>query len=49
MENKKVNLSEFAPVGKKQCESKCDRQVVMTEKGPVVACLACKRIVIDRR
>lgn len=46
---KKVNLSEFAPVGTKDCEGKCDRTVVMTKDGPVIACNACKRIVMDNR
>ncbi len=46
---KKVDLSEFAPVGTKDCESKCDRTVIMTKEGPVIACNACKRIVMDNR
>lgn len=43
------DISDFAPVGKKHCEGKCDRKVIMTKEGPVVACNACKRIVIDNR
>lgn len=46
---KEIDLSEFSPVGEKGCEAKCDRQVIMTKEGPVVACNACKRIVIDNR
>lgn len=45
----KPDISEFAPVGTKECEGKCDRTVIMTKDGPVVACNACKRIVMDNR
>lgn len=43
------DISKFAPVGTKYCESKCDRVVVVTKEGPVIACNYCKRIVIDNR
>lgn len=46
---KQPDLSEFAPVNTKDCESQCDRAVVMTKEGPVVVCNFCKRIVIDNR
>lgn len=42
-------LDDFAPVGTKDCEMKCDRDVIMTKDGPVVVCKACKRIVMDNR
>jgi hypothetical protein len=45
----KPNLSEFAPVGTKDCEGKCERSVVMTKNGPVITCSSCKRIVMDNR
>lgn len=40
---------DFAPVGTKECEMKCDRDVIMTKQGPVIVCHACKRIVMDNR
>lgn len=40
---------DFAPVGSKDCEMKCNRAVIMTKKGPVVVCHACNRIVMDNR
>lgn len=51
MENigKKKRLGDYAPAGTKECEMKCDRETVMTPKGPVVVCHGCKRIVIDNR
>ena len=49
MNNKIKSLREFAPVGTKECESNCAREIAMTPKGPVVICTACKRIVIDNR
>lgn len=51
MKNKKdiEDINSFAPVGTKECENKCSRRVIMTKKGPVIACDACKRIVIDNR
>lgn len=46
---KKRSLRDFAPVGKKECESNCDREVAMTPDGPIVVCKSCMRIVIDNR
>jgi hypothetical protein len=43
------NLEEFAPVGTKDCEMKCDRDVLMTKEGPVIVCKGCMRIVMDNR
>jgi len=40
---------DFAPVGQKECEMKCERDVIMTKMGPVVVCHGCKRIVMDNR
>jgi hypothetical protein len=39
----------FEPMGKKDCEMKCDREVRMTKEGPVVVCHGCKRVVMDNR
>ena len=47
--NTKLRPKDYAPVGTKQCESKCEREVVMTPKGPLVICNGCKRVVIDNR
>jgi len=46
---RRINLKEFAPVGEKDCEMKCERDVVVTPKGPVVVCYGCNRIVMDNR
>ena len=46
---KEEDLSKFAPIGTKDCENKCARRVIMTKNGPVIACDACKRIVMDNR
>ena len=48
-EKPKPELSEYAPVGTAFCQGKCEREVIMTKNGPVVACNACKRIVMDNR
>ncbi len=40
---------DFAPVGTKECEMKCDRGVIMTPQGPVIVCKGCQRIVMDNR
>jgi len=42
-------LIDYTPVGKKDCESICDREVVVTKDGPVVVCNGCMRIVMDNR
>ena len=46
---KKEPLKDFAPVGKKDCEGVCDREVVMTKDGPVIICHGCMRIVMNNR
>lgn len=46
---RKNPLDEYVPVGEKDCENKCDRDVLMTKNGPVVVCHACKRVVMDNR
>jgi hypothetical protein len=40
---------DFAPVGTKDCEMKCERRVIMMSNGSVVVCEGCKRIVMDNR
>ena len=45
----KEKLSEYTPVGKAFCEGKCDRKPIITEKGMVLVCDGCKRVVIDNR
>lgn len=42
-------LKDFIPIGKKDCQGVCDREVVMTKEGPVIVCHGCKRIVMDNR
>lgn len=42
-------LSDYTPVGKKDCESICDREVVVTKDEPVIICNGCMRIVMDNR
>lgn len=46
---KEKQLSEYTPVGKAFCEGRCDRKPIMTEKGMVLVCDGCKRVVIDNR
>jgi hypothetical protein len=40
---------DFAPVGTKDCQMKCNRDIIMTKEGPVIVCHGCKRIVMDNR
>lgn len=51
MKNRKLRKIEddFAPVGEKDCQMKCERRIIMTQNGPVIVCLGCKRIVMDNR
>lgn len=49
IKNQQKSISDFAPVGTKDCEMKCAREVVMTKDGPVIICNGCKRIVMDNR
>ena len=49
MKPKKIKLEQFAPQGTKNCEAKCNREIVVTKQGPVIVCFGCNRIVIDNR
>ena len=53
MKDKKINkvsgLGDFTPVGVKDCEMKCDRDIIMTKDGSVIICKGCMRIVMDNR
>ena len=40
---------DYAPVGTKDCQGICDREVVITDGGPVVICHSCMRVVMDKR
>jgi hypothetical protein len=42
-------LQNLSPVGTKDCEGICDRDVIMTKTGPIVICKGCMRIVMDNR
>jgi hypothetical protein len=42
-------VSDFSPFGEKECEGKCDRIIIKTKEGPVIACKGCSRIVMDSR
>jgi hypothetical protein len=43
------NLGNFAKQDEKECQMKCQRDIIMTSKGPVIICNGCNRIVIDNR
>jgi hypothetical protein len=40
-----INIKDYAPKGTKDCEFACNKAVIMTDKGPVVVCHFCKRII----
>ena len=40
---------DYAPVGTKDCQGICNREVVITDEGPVVICHGCMRVVMDKR
>lgn len=42
-------LKDFIPVGKKDCQGVCDREIIMTKEGPVIVCHGCNRVVMDNR
>jgi hypothetical protein len=42
-------LKGLAPVGTKDCEGRCQREVIRTEDGTVIICKGCDRIVMDNR
>ena len=45
---KKVKLTDYAPVGAKYCEMKCDRKVIKSSDGhSIIICDGCKRIIME--
>jgi hypothetical protein len=42
-----MKIDRFAKLGEKECQMKCDREVLMTKNGPVVVCNGCERIVME--
>jgi len=42
-------FKDFSPVGTKDCQGVCDRQVVMTKESTVIVCNGCMRIIMDNR
>jgi hypothetical protein len=42
-------IKQYAPVGKKDCQGMCDREVLITKSGPIIICHGCERIVMDNR
>jgi hypothetical protein len=49
IKDRKDPLEDFIPIGKKDCQGMCDREVIMTKDGPVIVCHGCNRIVMDNR
>jgi hypothetical protein len=47
--NKNKSVRNYAPQGTKDCESNCEREVIMTPKGPVIVCHFCERVVREIR
>jgi hypothetical protein len=47
--NKNKSVREYAPQGTKDCESNCEREVIMTPKGPIIVCHFCERVVREIR
>jgi len=43
------DISKYTPVGEKDCQGVCDREVLITNSGPIVICNGCKRVVMDNR
>jgi hypothetical protein len=41
----KKPLKDYAQQGTKDCESNCEREVILTPKGPVIVCHFCERVV----
>jgi hypothetical protein len=44
-----MNIEKFAPLGTKDCESKCDRKVHVDGKSRKIICVACQRIVMEMK
>jgi hypothetical protein len=40
-----MNIKEYAEPGTKDCESNCNREVIITPKDRIIVCHFCKRII----
>ncbi len=40
-----MDISNYAPIGSKDCESNCDREVIVTKDKTFIVCNYCERIV----
>ena len=43
------NIKEYTPVGKKDCQGVCDREVIAVKQGVIIVCHGCRRIVMDNK
>jgi len=44
-----MKIEEYAPIGTKYCEGKCERIPLTTPTGPIMVCNGCMRILKDGR
>lgn len=44
-----IDINKYSPVGEKDCEGICDREVLIINDNSVIICHGCNRIVIDNR
>jgi hypothetical protein len=42
-----MKINRYAKFGEKECQMKCDREVLMSKNGPVIVCNGCERIVME--
>jgi hypothetical protein len=42
-----MDIKSFAPLGTKDCESKCDRKVINDSGKRKIICISCQRIVME--
>jgi hypothetical protein len=45
--DRNIDISKFAPVGTKDCQSMCKRVPIRDRRGTKIVCLACERIVME--
>lgn len=45
MKEKSNPLKDYAKQGQKDCQSNCEREVLISNLGPVIVCHFCERIV----
>jgi hypothetical protein len=41
------DIRKYSPVGKKDCQGMCDREIIIKKSGLIIVCHGCERVVMN--